>query len=117
MQSSSNNTTLFSYRYVYMCYATFAIDMGKQLSPILLHSGIGMSKAISKVKLKKPPATYIVLPCQYLDGKTWISIWNIHSGFILGISIWDFSIGVLGHFMPKSSLEYVPFNSQVEVIS
>ena len=47
MQSSSNNTTLFSYRYVYLFYATFAIDTGKQLSPFLLDSGKGMSNAIS----------------------------------------------------------------------
>lgn len=48
MQSSSNNTILFSYCYVYMCYATFAIDMGKQISLILLDSGIGMSKGKTK---------------------------------------------------------------------
>ena len=87
MQSSSNNTTLFSYRYVYMCYATFAIDMGKQFSPILVHSGIGMSKAISKVKLKK---SHPLLTLSFL-----VSIWMGKPGFLSGISIWDFYLEFL----------------------
>ena len=87
MQSSSNNTTLLSYRYVYMCYATFAIDMGKQLSPILLHSGIGMSKAILKVKLKKTT--------RYFTLSFLVSIWMGKPGFLSGISIWDFNLEFL----------------------
>ena len=91
MQSSSNNTTLFSYRYVYMCYATFAIDMGKQLSPILLHSGIGMSKAISKVKLKKATR---YLHCPSLSVFGWENL-DFYLAYPFGISTWNFYLGFL----------------------